>query len=298
VLNLRSRAHGGLTINQRQTRKIVLIFSFFAFICSTLLHAANQPLKSIKRGVAYAHHSALDMMALSTGMSWWYNWSHQPEAKAAPVYQAEQVDFVPMIWGGKPDANQVTASIPDGTHYLLGFNEPNFKNQANKSPSQAASLWPILEKVAFNKNLKLVSPSVNYCGNCVTENGVKLTDPVAYLDAFFAACSGCKVDYVAVHWYSCDLSSLKWYINKFKKYNKPIWLTEFACGDKPHNQITFETQKKYMTAAVNYLENEPVIFRYAWFSGRNSEIPFVNLLDSDGQLTELGRLYISLPPTK
>ena len=50
-----------------------------------------------------------------------------------------------------------------------------------------------------------------------------------------------------------------------------------------------------MTEAVDYLENEPAVFRYAWFSGRNNEIPNINLLGASGQLTELGRLYVSLP---
>ncbi|WNG34974.1 carbohydrate-binding protein [Archangium violaceum] len=260
---------------------------------------ASQPAqaqtRSPKRGVAYGYHSAEDMKALSAGMSWWYNWASTPDAGAANVYASLGVSFVPMVWGGTPNADQLAAAIPAGAQYLLGFNEPNFRWQANKTPSQAAALWPILEEVARRRNLKLVSPAVNYCGECVSEGGVTYSDPVAYLDAFFAACVNCKVDYIAVHWYACDLSALQWYIGRFKKYNKPIWLTEFACGDMPHDQITLAVQKKYMTDAVNYLENEPAVFRYAWFSGRNNEIPNINLLGASGQLTELGQLYVSLP---
>lgn len=260
---------------------------------------ASQPAqaqtRSVKRGVAYGYHSAEDMKALSAGMSWWYNWASTPDAGAAGVYASLGVSFAPMVWGGTPNADQLAAAIPAGAEYLLGFNEPNFKSQSNKTPGQAAALWPILEEVARRRNLKLVSPAVNYCGDCVSEGGVTYSDPVAYLDAFFAACTNCKVDYIAVHWYACDLSALQWYIGRFKKYNKPIWLTEFACGDMPHDQITLAVQKKYMTDAVNYLENEPAVFRYAWFSGRNNEIPHINLLGASGQLTELGQLYVSLP---
>jgi hypothetical protein len=153
----------------------------------------------------------------------------------------------------------------------------------------------VLEEVARRKNLKLVSPAVNYCGDCVSEGGVTFTDPVTYLDAFFAACKDCRVDAIAVHWYACDVSALKWYISRFTKYGKPIWLTEFACGDRPHDQITVEVQKKYMVDALDYLENEPAVARYAWFSGRNNEIPAINLLGGSGQLTDLGRLYVTLP---
>jgi hypothetical protein len=251
--------------------------------------------KSAKRGLGYGYHSAEDMKALSPGMSWWYNWSPTPESTAASTAPTVGVSFVPMVWGGSPTADQLAASIPSGAQYLLGFNEPNFKYQANMTPSQAAAKWPVLEEVARRKNLKLVAPAVNYCGDCVSEGGVTFTDPVVYLDAFFKACTNCKVDYIAVHWYACDLSALQWYIGLFKKYNRPIWLTEFACGDRPHDQITLDVQKKYMTDAVNYLENEPAVFRYAWFSGRNNEIPNINLLGASGQLTELGKLYVNLP---
>jgi hypothetical protein len=269
---------------------------FAAFVLLLMcLPSAQAQTKSAKRGLAYGYHSADDMRVLAPGMSWWYNWATTPDSGAAGVYQSLGVAYVPMVWGGTPNADQLVASIPQGAQYLLGFNEPNFRSQSNKTPSQAAAQWPILQDVARRRNLKLVSPAVNYCGDCVSEGGVTFTDPVVYLDAFFAACKNCQVDYVAVHWYACDLSALKWYIGLFKKYNKPIWLTEFACGDRPHDQITLALQKQYMTEAVAYLESEPAVFRYSWFSGRNGEIPNINLLGASGQLTELGKLYVSLP---
>ncbi|RKG56593.1 hypothetical protein D7X30_23840 [Corallococcus sp. AB011P] len=251
--------------------------------------------KSAKRGLGYGYHSAEDLKALSPGMSWWYNWSPKPESGAASVYVSEKVSFVPMAWGGTPTVAQLESEIPAGAQHLLGFNEPNFKSQANKTPRQAAALWPVLEEVARRKGLKLVSPAVNYCGDCVSEDGVTFTDPVVYLDAFFKACANCQVDAIAIHWYACDLSALKWYVGQFKKYDKPLWLTEFACGDmKPSTAITVDVQKKYMVDAIGYLETEPAIERYAWFSGRNNEIPSINLLGASGELTELGRLYVTL----
>lgn len=275
----------------RLFRPALLAFLTLLAFVPTLSHA-----KSAKRGVAYGYHSADDMRVLSPGISWWYNWSPTPESTAAGVYGSVGVSFAPMVWGGTPSADTVAAAIPAGTDTLLGFNEPNFKSQANMTPSQAAARWPILEDIARRKGgLKITSPAVNYCGDCVSEGGVTFTDPVVYLDAFFAACKTCKVDYIAVHWYACDVGALQWYIGLFKKYNKPIWLTEFACGDRPANEITLDVQKTYMTAAVNYLENEPAVARYSWFSARNNEIPNINLLGSSGQLTELGQLYVSLP---
>ena len=235
------------------------------------------------------------MQALAPGVSWWYNWSPAPEAAVQSTYRAAGVNFVPLVWNGNFSVPQLVANIPAGAGYLLGFNEPNFKDQANMTPSEAAAKWPALTYVAQQRGLLLGSPAVNYCGNCVAENGVTYTDPVAYLDAFFAACPACQVDFIAVHWYACDLGALQSYIGRFKKYGKPIWLTEFACGDLPAGQITVARQKSYLSAAVAYLESEPAVARYAWFSGRTGAIPNANLLGDSGQLTELGQLYVGLP---
>ncbi len=257
--------------------------------------------KSPKRGLAYDYKSAADIQALAPGTSWWYNYTSVPDAAVAGVYRGLGVEYVPIQWGsrlnnGPVTADQLAASIPAGAQYLLGFNEPNFRSQSNLTPTQAAAVWPVLEEVARRKNLKLVSPAPNYCGDCVQENGVTYYSPTQYLDAFFAACPNCQVDYIALHTYVCEEQYLRQKVAELKKYNKPIWLTEFACGDMADaTKITLAVQKKYMLDAVNYLENEPAIFRYSWFSGRNNEIPNINLLGADGQLTALGQEYAGLP---
>ncbi|WP_210516941.1 glycosyl hydrolase [Hymenobacter terricola] len=261
---------------------------------------ATAQTRSPKRGLAYGYHSAADLQALAPGLSWWYNWASVPEAGAAGVYAGLGFDYVPMQWGatlgsGTVTASQLAANIPNGARYLLGFNEPNFLDQANLTPNQAAALWPVLETVARQRNLQLVAPAVNYCGNCVVQNGVTYYSPVQYLDAFFAACPSCQVDYIAVHTYVCEERYLREKIGELKKYNKPIWLTEFACGDMPAAQISPAVQQKYMLDAVNYLEKEPAVFRYAWFSGRNGQIPNINLLGASGQLTALGQEYVGRP---
>ena len=46
---------------------------------------------------------------------------------------------------------------------------------------------------------------------------------------------------------------------------------------------------------LDYLENEPTIFRYAWFSGRTTAIAIVDLVAGAGALTTLGGDYVSLP---
>lgn len=267
---------------------------------SLLLFAASgfSQTKSKKRGLAYGYHSEADIAAISKGITWWYNWSHQPESKVAMVYQNYGMDFVPMTWNGSFNEAGLRAyySTHPDSKYLLGFNEPNFRTQANMTPKQAAAVWPRLEKIAQDFDLKIIGPAVNYADQPVSEDGVPFTDPIAYLDAFFAACPDCQVDYIAVHNYMCYAGALSSDIERYKKYKKPIWLTEFACWDQ--TAITLAMQKDYMMGAIDYLESEPTIFRYSWFTGRmGTRYPYLELFSAQsGQLTELGQLYVNFNP--
>jgi Glycosyl hydrolase catalytic core len=244
-----------------------------------------------KRGVGYGFDpdgATDDLSALAPGVSWYYGWANAPNAKLAKDYARIGVEFVPMIWGGDFNVDDVVNKIPDDARFLLGFNEPNFNSQANLTPQKAAALWPSLEQIAQRKHLALVSPAVNYCGG-----GCNVENPVDWMDQFFAACTNCQIDYVAVHWYACGGDALRSYIAMFKKYGKPIWLTEFSCGDSGTQPVT--KQQSYMKEALAYLESDPDIFRYAWFSGRTKSIANVDLLAAPGKLSTLGQDYVSLP---
>jgi hypothetical protein len=226
------------------------------------------------------------------GISWWYNWASQSSGQ-----QGAGIEYVPMIWGGSS-----SGPIPTGSRYLLGFNEPNFKGQANLTAAQAAADWPKVEALANAAGIPIVSPGVNYCGSASNGSGCSdpsVYDPYTYLKDFFAACTGCEVDYIAVHWYNCDLPSLKAYLEGnldaggglqgFTQFGKPIWLTEFSCS----GSSTAADNKAYMQAAIPYLEANPHIYRYSWFSA--GPIPNAQLANSDGTLTDLGMTYVSLP---
>lgn len=274
-------------------KSLLLVFCFIM-----LVQPAISQVKSQKRGIAYGYHSEADLAAISPSVTWWYNWSHSPDSKVALVFQNYEMDFVPMTWNNS--FNEAGLRAFYGSHpeakFLLGFNEPNFTTQANMTPSQATAAWPRLEKIAKDFGLKIVGPAVNYADKPVTENGVTYTDPIAYLDAFFTACPNCQVDYIAVHNYMCYAGALSGDINRYKKYKKPIWLTEFACWDQP--SITLDMQKSYMMGAIDYLENDTSIFRYSWFNGnRSGNYPYLDLFKTQsGQLTDLGKLYVNFNP--
>jgi len=273
-------------------KNLVLIAILILFSASAFPQAG----RSEKRGIAYGHHTEADMAAISQGISWWYNWYHQPESGVAGVYQNYDMDFVPMTWNNSFNESGLRAyyaSHPEA-RYLLAFNEPNFIQQANMTPSQVAAAWPRLEAIAADYNLQIVGPAVNWCGECVSEGGVTFTNPVAYLDTFFSVCPACKVDFIAVHNYMCYTTALNSYIDSFKKFGKKIWLTEYACWDQ--NNITLAMQENLMKSSIDYLENDTMIFRYSWFAGPRSTAtyPYLSIYaPASGQLTGLGQLYVS-----
>lgn len=236
---------------------------------------ANGGGRGCKRGIAA---NTPPGAAFSPRLAWWYNWA---------MKGGGSVEFVPMMWG-KTDVN---TSLPASAEYLLTFNEPNFHAQSNLTAQAAADLWPEVETRAKAAGVPIVSPGMNFCGPAENCNG---TSPYDYLKDFFAACDGCQVDYVAVHWYNCDLPSLKDYLEPggslegFEQFGKPLWITEFSCDGK----ASVADQEKYMREAIPYLEAKENVFRYSWFSA--DPIPNAKLIDDDGSPTPLGSVYLGL----
>jgi len=249
--------------------------------------------KCPKRGLAYTFPAAADMSAASSKLTWWYNWGANPTS-AETNHGNLGLEFVPMIWG----QNFLNSIVPSNSKYILGFNEPNFHSQSNLDAAHAASLWgsvitDIKGANPGSNNYKTVSPAINYCGPA---SACQETDPFVWLDKFFAACNGCEVDHIAAHWYGCTADALKSYLTNLKKYNKKIWITEFACAPwdgSYQNNVDFQIQ--YMKDAVTILENDPMVYRYAWFTGRASDMPNGNVFSGTGQLTDLGNQYMNQP---
>jgi hypothetical protein len=240
--------------------------------------AAGAVAVTCKRGIAT---NTAPGAAFFPAITWWYDWSLTGGGTNTGI------QFVPMIWG----SSTVNGTIPAGSKFVLGFNEPNFHTQSNLTPQAAAAAWPALQANARAVGAAIVSPAMNFCGPAASCNG---TDPYQYLKDFFAACTSCQVDYVAVHWYNCDLPSLKDYLEPggslegFEQFGRPIWLTEFSCD----GSATAAQQETFMRAAIPYLEGNAHVFRYSWFSA--SPIPNAVLMNGDGSPNALGQVYAGL----
>lgn len=260
--------------------------------------------KSVKRGIAYDLANKEDLRALSPGVSWWYDWGLKPNPGAPAAYRKKfDMDFYSMLWNDVYDHATVVAWLKahPKIKYLLVLNEPNLVEQANKTPQQAAAFWPGYEKIAAETGVKIVGPQITW--GTMAGYG----DPVTWLDAFYAAYRSAhggrdpQIDFLGFHWYDYGLAGQ---LDRLKKYGKSFWVTEFANWHWQADgaQIdTLEKQKAQMTDMVSVCEQRADVFRYAWFTGRwNPDPHFTSLLASPGtgQLTELGRHYLSLPFTK
>ena len=254
--------------------------------------------KSAKRGVSFNFNQLTDLPLLSPYISWDYNWGNTPTNEAALWFDANEMDFCPMCWNGNYNADAIRAYVAahPNTKYLMGFNEPNLTDQANMTPAQAAAIWSPVVALAKELNLKLVSPAMNYG----TLAGY--SDPIKWLDEFFAQPNVDINDIyaISIHCYMSSTAAVQGYVERFEKYNKPIWLTEFCAWDPVPGSVT--TQMDYLCAVLNYLEANPRVERYAWFipraGSRVDSPPYMQLLTHDypADLTELGKMYCWFSP--
>ena len=261
-------------------------------------NVVSQMPKSAKRGVSFSFTQLTDLPLLSPYISWDYNWGNTPTDNAANWFDTNEMDFCPMCWNGNYTADRIRAFVAahPNTKYLLAFNEPNLTDQAKMTPSKAAELWPPVVALAKELNLKLVSPAMNYG----TLSGY--SDPIKWLDEFFAqpGVSIDDVDAIAIHCYMSSASSVQGYIERFEKYNKPIWMTEFCAWDPAPSG--YHTQMDYMCAVLHYMESRESVQRYAWFmprmSGKVESVPYNQLLTHDypASLTPLGELFCYFSP--
>ncbi len=251
------------------------------------------PHKSVKRGVAYGCKTnkeseyLFDLMQLSSGVSWFYNWANsvQPASVVVSVHDMGYT-YYPMCWNNSYNTKSIESTVATlGSDYLLAYNEPNLIDQAKMTPSQAAEKWSQLVAVAKNNNLKIVSPAMNYG----TLAGY--SDPEKWLDEFFTLIDPNDIAAISVHCYMPNVTALKSYIDKFAKYGKPIWLTEFCAWDGFNGGEV--GQREYMSEAINYLEAHPNVERYAWFTPRydGGNDPKMQLFQ-DNSITDRGEVYI------
>lgn len=249
-----------------------------------------QQARSTKRGFSFNTISVPDVLMLGNGCVWAYNWGVSANAAIGALFGDLEMDFCPMGWSGlNADAVRAYVAAHPNTKYLLGMNEPNLTDQANMTPAQAAERWQDYVDLSKELNLKLISPALNY-GTLTGYN-----DPIVWLDEFFTLVNPDDIHGIAIHAYMNSGGGMKSFIDRFRKYGKPIWFTELACNFNPRPSV--QQQIALMNDICNYMESDLLVERYAWFMLRGGPQDVNNALANNQnppQLTQLGTLYNAL----
>jgi hypothetical protein len=219
--------------------------------------------------------------AAAIGGNWYYNWGTYGRS-------TEDVEFVPMIWGER----EMTATIPVGTRWLLGFNEPD--GQSLVTPERAAELWRQLE--ATHPDRKLASPGPSHL-----DPGWLKRMRSAYITRYGEPP---RFDALCAHSYRATaaeiMADVRIYLDWAEAWGVPeVWLTEFAILPG-WSGPGWERELRTLLA---WLDSEPRITRYSPFIG-HLDIPHwswptddplldPSLFTAQGGLvlTEIGRVY-------
>ncbi len=173
--------------------------------------------------------------------AWYYNWG--PKGVSEPG-----VEFIPMVKGKWAVNDATLAAIQaSGAKTLLCFNEPEREKQGNTTVEEALDLWPKL--MATGLRLSSPAPSSDAQG-------------VAWLERFMEGAKQRKlrVDFIAVHWYrSANEKDLEhWLAELHRKWNRPIWVTEFNA------YFTKGDKDRFAEMSFKMLEQNRLVERYAY----------------------------------
>ncbi|KAF2463596.1 uncharacterized protein BDR25DRAFT_383449 [Lindgomyces ingoldianus] len=218
-----------------------------------------------KRGLAFNDPKVTKLFKTGNSkVSWMYNW-------ASSTSGAANLEFVPMLWGKDADhtskwAADVEKYVNAGTTHAMSFNEPDqcgagkggacMQDVAGTIAAYKKWMQPLSK---YGDKLKLGAPAVT--------NGVKDATTgsimgLPWLKQFLAGCTGCKIDFIAIHWYDSATN-----IAYFKKHvqdahaaggNRPVWITEFAPSGSDA-QI-----QNFLKQVLPWLDSQDYVTHYAY----------------------------------
>ncbi len=210
-------------------------------------------------------------------VGWFYDWNigakSTPDIEYVPIRQNRHWPGLDQDWRKK------------GATHLLGYNEPDHKDQSNLTVDQAIQGWPDL----LRTGLRLGSPAVSDGG-------------LNWLYQFMekADAARLRVDFVAVHYYRAvgDPGDGKAAAEQFRNFlegihkrtKRPIWVTEWNNGANwtGGRDPDEKEQKRAVEEMIRMLDKTAFVERYAiynWVEDCRS------VQRKDGTLTPAGEIY-------
>jgi hypothetical protein len=255
--------------------------------CATeSLKVSTRPRTKRGLGITTKPGTQWDEKLKRCGADWFYSWGSTP-----PENIPAGVEFVPMVWSSKPGNSFTTLGEQlrkAGYQQLLGFNEPDQKDQANMKVEDVLALWPKL----METSLRLGSPG------CVHPDR-------EWMKAFMKGVDEqhLRVDFVTVHSYGgLNADALMNQLAAVHQlFGRPLWITEFAVGDwqanaRAENRYQPQQIVTFMEQLLPRLDRCEFVERYAWFPAKpdNRALGPCALFNEDGSLTPVGQAYRSV----
>ncbi|KAI0408472.1 glycoside hydrolase family 128 protein [Xylaria palmicola] len=197
-----------------------------------------------------------------------------------------RVPFRPMVRVMESTRGNDWAMIQDTKEPIILFlNEPE---RSGISPEQARDIWyGQMLPLRKNKGKKLGSPAV-----ASDDNGRK------WIEKFMSLVSKDLPDFLCLHYYSKSADeAIKYIDNMHNKWPKlKVMVTEIACIDRDYHAVLNFTVK-----ICNWLDSKDYVFEYGLFDFQRKVAdgfvsPAAQLMDGNGNFTELGKMYAHQQP--
>jgi hypothetical protein len=243
-----------------------------------------------KRGLAYNDPALTKLFdGTNSKISWMWNWDSARYSGASgslvycPILHNDQAGQT-----SKWFAN-FQAAWDSGSRHVFSFNEPDqcggggacMQDVGQAVAAHKKWIQPLAAK--YGNDLKIGAPSVT---NGVRDANTGSDMGLPWLKKFLAQCTGCKIDYIVVHWYDSATN-----IAYFKQHlqdayaaggNRPVYVTEFApASGSPAEKEAFLRQ------VLPWMDSQPWIVWYSYFMTAKGNL--VN--DAGNGLTTLGEIY-------
>ncbi|KAJ7801286.1 hypothetical protein B0H14DRAFT_3489802 [Mycena olivaceomarginata] len=176
---------------------------------------------------------------LESHIGWWYDWSPNPTSTGSPI--------------PRPHALGITSA----PQYMLGFEEPDCASgggSAGMSVAEGMQIWEQYIAPFKEKGTKLGSPSM--CKQAAE----------TWLNQFSQQIST-DWDFTTVHVNKNNMIGVKADLDHYASYDKPLWVTEFACVDDVNGFTPCTDQEEindYINQIVDLFQTDSRVAAYAY----------------------------------
>ena len=260
-------------------------FPLCALLCAAVASAI--PADTIPGGKKAGMAGSRAVPFMKEHLGWWYDWSSTPGTVGG-------IPGVTMLWGdgtnGKLDAQRFSAfqKLTTAPQYLLGFNEPDCTGadiSADMTVDEGVSTWNQYIAPKGKQGSLLGSPSM-----CHQKDE-------KWLQQFKSKQPARDWDFTAIHVNKQDMAGVQADIDYYwKTYQKPIWVTEFACVNDVNGFTPCDDQAKinqFIKDAVDLFQNSQHVRAYAYSSGLGLGTKWPPTTSDGTALSESGRTYLT-----